>query len=54
VFFEVIFQKSCIGNTFRPEAGGELEHKLTDEKIVQLQAIAHQAVSAVYGEDFAK
>ena len=54
VFFEGIFQKSCVGNTFFPKAGGELEHKLTAEKIAQLQKIAHQAVSSIYGADFAQ
>lgn len=54
VFFEVIFQKSCVGNSFFPKAGGELEHALTAEKVAQLQEIAHCAVASVYGEDFAK
>lgn len=54
VFFEGIFQKSCVGNTFFPKAGGELEHELTPGKVKQLQEIAHQAVAEVYGSDFAK
>ena len=54
VFFEGIFQKSCVGNTFIPRASGPLEHELTPEKIAQLQTIAHQAVASVYGIDFAK
>ncbi len=54
VFFEGIFQKSCVGNTFFPTAGGALEHELTREKVDQLQKMAHQAVAAVYGNDFAK
>ncbi len=54
VFFEGIFQKSCVGNSFFPEAGGPLEHELTRDKVAQLQKIAHEAVAAVYGNDFAK
>jgi len=54
VFFEIIFQKSCVGNAFFPQAGGELEHALTPEKVAQLQKIAHQAVASVYGNAFAK
>ncbi len=54
VFFEGIFQKSCVGNTFFPKAGGALEHELTQEKVAQLQAMAHSAVAAIYGDDFAK
>ena len=54
VFFEVIFQKSCVGNTFLPQAGGKLEHELTPKKIKRLQEIAHKAVAEVYGNDFAK
>ena len=54
VFFEVIFQKSCVGNTFFPQAGGELEYELTPEKVKRLQEIAHKAVASVYGNDFAQ
>lgn len=54
VFFEGIFQKSCVGNTFTPTAGGELEHPLTAEKLKKLQNMAHKAVADVYGTDFAK
>ncbi len=54
VFFEGIFQKSCVGNSFFPTAGGEMEHPLNQSKINQLQKIAHQAVAEVYGNDFAK
>ncbi len=54
VFFEGIFQKSCVGNTFFPTAGGKLQYELTPEKVEQLQRMAHQAVAAVYGENFAK
>ncbi len=54
VFFECIFQTSCVGNSFVPTPGGELQYPLTSEKIALLQEMAHSAVSAVYGEDFAK
>jgi len=54
VFFEGIFQTSCVGNTFFPKAGGELQYPLTQEKVNQLQQIAHQVVADVYGTDFAK
>jgi hypothetical protein len=54
IFFEGIFQKSCVGNTFFPTAGGEMEYPLTQQKVNQLQTMAHEAVAAVYGNDFAK
>lgn len=54
VFFEGIFQKSCIGNTFFPKAEKELEYDLTSEKVKQLQEIAHQSIAEIYGSDFAK
>jgi hypothetical protein len=54
VFFEGIFQKSCIGNTFFPEAGGEMQYPLNQDKVNQLQQMAHEAVAAVYGNNFAK
>jgi len=49
VFFEVIMQKSCIGNTWRPS-----DYTLTEDQITALQNAAHQAVAAVHGADFAK
>jgi hypothetical protein len=54
VWFEVLFKKSCIGNVYVPEAGGELEHPITIEKVQLLQQAAHDAVAAVYGADYAK
>ena len=48
VWYEVLLRKSCIGNTFRPS------YALSEEKILVLQQIAHQAVAAIYGEDYAK
>lgn len=48
VWFEVLFGKSCIGNTWRPD------YKLLDAKISALQSSAHEAVAALYGEDYAK
>lgn len=48
VWFEVLTGRSCIGNTWRPD------YRLSEEKIVELQKAAHEAVAAVYGEDYAK
>ncbi len=48
VWYEVLLKKSCIGNTFRPNYG------LSEEKITALQQIAHDAVAALYGADYAK
>jgi len=48
VWFEVLTGKSCIGNSFAPN------YRLTSDKITALQEAAHEAVAAVYGEDFAK
>ena len=48
VWYEVVLRKSCIGNTFRPS------YDLSEEKIAALQRIAHQAVAALYGADYAK
>lgn len=48
VWYEVLTGNSCIGNTFRPH------YDLSEEKITVLQEIAHQAVAAVYGADYAK
>ncbi len=48
VWFEVLTQKSCIGNAFRPA------YSLSEEKIVLLQQIAHAAVAEAYGADYAK
>ncbi len=48
VWFEVLTGKSCIGNSWRPD------YALSEEKIIELQKCAHQAVAAIHGEDFAK
>ena len=48
IWLEVLTQKSCIGNTFRPS------YPLSEEKVVLLQQIAHQAVAALYGENYAQ
>lgn len=48
VWYEVLFGKSCIGNTWRPD------YELSEEKIAILQEAAHKAVAAIYGEDYAK
>ena len=49
VWYEVLFGKSCIGNTYRPN-----NYELSEEKIEILQRAAHEAVAAVYGADYAK
>jgi len=50
VFFEVMFQKSCIGNTWRGTGNAP-----TSEAVHQaLEQHAHDAVAYYYGEDFAK
>lgn len=49
VWFETLTGRSCIGNTWRPET-----YELSEERIQQLQQIAHQAVAEVYGENYAK
>lgn len=43
VWFEVLTGQSCIGNTWRPE------YDLSEEKIIELQKAAHQAVEAMKG-----
>ena len=48
VWFEMLTEKSCIGNTWRPK------YTLSEEKIAALQSAAHEAVAAVHGADFAK
>ncbi len=46
VWFEVLTKKSCIGNPWRPD------YALDFEKIPHLQKAAHEAVSAIYGENY--
>jgi len=46
VFFETIFQESCIGDTWRASNGP------SEEKHVLLQQYAHEAVATVHGEDW--
>ena len=41
VWFEVLFGKSCVGNTFRPK------YALSEDLIATLQQAAHQAVAAM-------
>ena len=48
-FFEVMFQTTCIGDTWRGSNAPQDE-----ETHLILQQHAHNAVAAVYGEDFAK
>ncbi len=43
VWFEVLTGQSCIGNTWRPN------YDLSEEKIIELQKAAHQAVEAMKG-----
>ena len=50
VFFEVMFQKTCIGDTWRASGGNS-----PSEAVHQaLQKHAHNAVAAVHGENYAK
>ena len=49
VWFEVLTGKSCIGNTWRPT-----DYRLSEDKVVELQKAAHQAVADMYGADYAK
>lgn len=48
VWFEVLLQKSCVGNTFDPD------YTLSAEKMGILQQIAHQTVVEAYGDGYAK
>ena len=48
VFYETMFQKTCIGDTWRAPNGP------SEEKHITLQQIAHNAVAAVHGENYAK
>lgn len=49
VWLEVLTGRSCVGNTWRPG-----DYILFEEKVEALQQSAHQAVAAIYGEDYAK
>ena len=48
VFYEVMFQRTCIGDTWRASNGP------SEEKHQALQQHAHDAVAAIYGESYAK
>ena len=48
VWFEVLTQKSCLENTWRPD------YELSEEKIAALQKAAHRAVAEAYGEGYAR
>ena len=48
-FFEVMFQQSCIGDNWRGNNAPK-----DDETHEILQQHAHNAVAAIYGEDFAQ
>ena len=50
VFYEVMFQKSCIGDAWRAPSG----NSPSEEKHIALQQHAHDAVAAIYGDDYAK
>ena len=50
VFYEVMFQESCIGNTWRKNSTSYP----SEATQLLLQQYAHQAVAAVYGDDYAK
>ena len=48
VWFEVLTQKSCLDNSFRPS------YELNEEKVAALKEAAHAAVSNRYGANYAK
>ena len=48
VWYETLFQESCLGNSWRPD------YRLSEEKINALQNYAHQAVTAYHGNDYLK
>lgn len=48
VFFEAIFGESCVGNTWRPP------YAYAEERNVAMQQVSHEAMLAVYGEDYFK
>ena len=48
VWFETLFGRSCVGNSFRPA------YALSEEKISALQSAAHRAVADAYGADYAR
>lgn len=49
VWLEMLTGESCIGNTWRPS-----DYILFETKITVLQEAAHEAVAAIYGQDFAR
>ena len=49
VWLEVLTGKSVLGNTWRPSS-----YILMEDRIPALQQSAHEAVAAIYGEDYAK
>mgnify|MGYP003291041580 CR=1 FL=1 len=49
VFFETIFGKSCVGNTWRPT-----EYALEEARVLAMQQAAHDAMLEIYGEDYFK
>lgn len=48
VYYEVLFGKSCLDNTFHPG------YALDEDKATELRKAAHEAVAGYYGEDYAK
>ena len=46
-WFETIFQKSCIGNTWR-----EFDYAIEEDLLIELQKVAHQTVANRNGEDY--
>lgn len=47
VWFEVLFGRSCVGNTYRPP------YEISEERITALQEAAHRAVAEACGESYA-
>ena len=48
IYYEVMTGLSCVGNTWRPD------YDLSEDKLLFLQQVAHDAVKAIYGEDHYK
>jgi len=55
VWFETLFGKSCVGNTWRPTQNwSPSNYNLSESLISALQTAAHEAVAAMHGSDYAK
>lgn len=52
VWYETIFGESCVGSTYDPSMNDI--YTLDADFRATLQAVAHEAVAAIYGEDYVK